>query len=710
MAETTRTLTPALEGACNKRAGSGDVDGSGTYTEIGIVARQLGNLGDFLPDKEIRCRVRGCTNIWTLDGHRALAGAATDMPDVPDRMCEQCFTHFKSVQDRTVPCANPDCDRTWTWTRYQQVESKAQGYASPPPRFCEQCQERSADIADRNMPCRQSGCSNTWLWTSRQQMTWKGTSPPRRFCESCYRRLKQLQDRDIPCRMNSCQGAWTWNRYQQLQHEKDGKSLDAPPRRMCESCYQKLRTLEDLELPCKVPECSRTWTFTAYAQLEGILKNGGAEAEAGERMCPECYRFYAAHRDAARRCRNRGCSHTWVYTRHEQLRDWLHGRHAPPSRMCGKCVERRQAIEDRAIECSVPGCSGTWAYSADDQLKDECAGRREPLPRRCHACETFLGEHQAASIPCGRCSEPIGWSPYEQLLTSLGTFVKPEICAACAEKELAERTRPQAAPPSHHHIVRMPAGGKWGADPRIAAWPTHLDYRSIEMAEKADLRIVAFGDDLTHSSDTRETAWPAVLEEKLNQALADEGLTVAVVNAGIPGTNSAQALKRLPRDVAPFAPHLVVFSFAFGDSLLRLRADGTWREDMPLEQAMQAVDNLCRHLKRLDCRLLYWTTNPQFPHDRQARDENAAEVSAWAREQQARKNRILAHSLHACATHDIPVIDLRSRFEVNGRKSAMKWMSDWYRHNTAGAQNIATWMANTILQESLLPFDVTVGG
>ncbi len=672
------------------------------------MTRQLGNLGDFLPDKEMRCRIRGCNNIWTLDGQHALSQMAA-AEGAPERMCEACFERFKTLQDQEVPCANPDCANNWTWNRYQQLESKAQGYDSPPRRFCDQCRQKTQEIEDKDVPCRLRGCSNTWSWSSRQQLSWRGDSPPPRFCESCYQRLNQLQDQEIPCRMKSCPNSWTWNRYQQLQHEKEGKDLDKPPRRMCEACFEKLQGLEDKERPCKVTECSRTWTFSVYAQLENILKNG-EDAEPPDRMCEDCFNFYKNRRDVERKCRNRGCPNRWTYTRAWQLHDWLKGRDYAPALMCDECKEKLQGLEERAVECSIPGCDGVWTYTPEDQLKDQCAGRLEPKPHRCHDCEVFLAEHESIAVPCRQCGEPINWSPYEQLLTERGTFVKPEVCAGCAEKELAKRAGPAPPPPEHHHVVRMPAGGKWGSDPKIAAWPPHLDYRAIEKAENADLRIVALGDDLTFSSDSPDTAWPAQLELKLNQKLEEEGLSVAVINAGIPGTTSRQAVKRLPRDVAPFAPHLVIFSFAFGDSYIEPRADGSWRERTGAELAEKATEDLCRHLKRLGASLLYWTTNPQFPHDKAENASDGGDLAQWANEQKARKNRILAHALHVCSTQDVPVIDLRSRFEVNGKKSAQKWMADWYRQNDMGAQNIATWMASYILQKSLLPYEMTVRG
>jgi lysophospholipase L1-like esterase len=307
------------------------------------------------------------------------------------------------------------------------------------------------------------------------------------------------------------------------------------------------------------------------------------------------------------------------------------------------------------------------------------------------------------ALTCARCGQEYPWSGYEQLLCRLGTFAAPTRCAACAEQELGLQ-RP-AEPPiqrEHHLVIRMPAGGRWNADAATAQWPPHLTADVLTAAAAADLRIVALGDDLTFSAESKDAAWPALLEKRLNEALQTKA-RVAVVNAGMPKTTSQHALLRLPRDVEPFAPHLILFSLAFGDSLLEMSThDKGWRPLIAAEAAVQAMEQLCRKLQRSGARLLYWTPNPILPLD-MATPDPAEDRTAWADAQESYHNQMLAHALHVCAANHVPVLDLQSRFEVNGHKSARKWMADWYNHNAAGAQNIANWMAEYILHEKLLP-------
>jgi len=666
------------------------------------LAKSLGTLGDLFPEERIQCAVRGCSNLLRFPGDKTPLPPEPPDPRRPEGMCDSCFAVLLTLSPSPIPCATPGCSGTWMWSTVQQLEARIQGNPQPPKRTCDACRTRRQELQDRQVPCRMRGCQNSVAWSAEEQWRDGTDNAPSRLCDACFEKLRTLNDKDVPCRIHGCTSTWTWTRFHQLEQSLAGKDAATPPRRMCRSCAERVHDLTDAELPCKIKGCAQTWLFTAFAQLEFLLTHG-ADEPVPPRMCPACFAFFNGAQDRPIPCRSRGCPHTWTYTRQMQLYDHVAGRKQPTSHLCQVCAAKIKATPDRQVPCSVSGCRNSWTYLAAEQVRDQCQGRNSPPSRRCASCEEFLAKNPIQTLICSRCGQQYPWSGYEQLLCHLGTFAAPTRCASCAEQELSLQ-RPAESPIHRHHhlVVRMPAGGHWNADATIAPWPPHLTADVLAAAEAADLRIVALGDDLTCSAESRDAAWPTLLEKRLNEEFQGK-LRVVVVNSGMPKTTSRQALVRLPRDVEPFAPHLIIFSLAFGDAFLELDPhEARWRPLIAADAAVAATEQLCRKLQRSGARLLYWTTNPILPMDR-VEIAPEGERNAWAEAQEASHNQILAHTLHVCSTHAIPVLDLRSRFEVNGRKSARKWMSDWYSHNTAGAQNIAVWMAEHILREKLLP-------
>jgi hypothetical protein len=667
----------------------------------------LGSLGELFPDKDLRCRIRGCNNVWRFSGEDALRSVALGKSARPERMCDECFEAFLTLEDKEVPCSREGCTATWTWNRFQQLEGRRQGRGDAPPSgLCRDCQQKLREIGDLEVPCRMKGCQRTWSWRARERLLGDPEKPPRRLCGDCFEKLRDLQDGAVPCRLRGCTNTWSWNRFQQLEHLLAGKPLDKPPRKMCDACFAAFQQLQDQPQPCKVKECSGTWTYTAYEQLERRLAEG-ENAAVPERFCPECFAFYNGAVDQEVPCRNRGCRNTWTYTRSMQLRMRLRGLHRPPARACEACQEKLKALQDREIKCIVPGCSRTWTYAAPDQLRDQLTGRLEAPGRRCRECETFLTEHQSVTIPCVHCGKDIPWSGYEQLLCELGTFKKPSQCLDCTEQLLALGRRREPERLEHHLIIRVPSAGRWHEDEIIRERPLRMTHDILERMEQADLRIVCIGDEQTYSLDDEELSWPNLLQQRLCEQYGGDG-KVAVLNAGIAFCTTAQGVVRFPRDVVPFQPHLVAFSFSLADARLYWhREEKAWRLEHSPEEMLAAFERFSECLKRLSGKALYWTPNPVFPAEqgtgeamRPAEDRSHL---AWANAQTAALEQALRVSHQCCSRYAIPMLDVRARFEVNGTKSARKWLGSWYLHNEIGARNIATWMAEYAVREGLLP-------
>lgn len=99
-------------------------------------------------------------------------------------------------------------------------------------------------------------------------------------------------------------------------------------------------------------------------------------------------------------------------------------------------------------------------------------------------------------------------------------------------------------------------------------------------AVAAGSTVLALGDSLTYGTGASpETAYPTVLA----------GLTGwNVVNAGVPGNTSAQALERLPDLLAEHQPKLVIVSIGGNDFLRKLPEEGTRANITAICQQAQA--------------------------------------------------------------------------------------------------------------------------
>lgn len=78
------------------------------------------------------------------------------------------------------------------------------------------------------------------------------------------------------------------------------------------------------------------------------------------------------------------------------------------------------------------------------------------------------------------------------------------------------------------------------------------------------VRIFCIGDSNTYGAGLSPTeAYPAQLERLLNASAGEERFEV--VNLGVPGSNSAQAVERLPRYIRLYKPHLLIVLIGVND-------------------------------------------------------------------------------------------------------------------------------------------------
>ncbi len=100
-----------------------------------------------------------------------------------------------------------------------------------------------------------------------------------------------------------------------------------------------------------------------------------------------------------------------------------------------------------------------------------------------------------------------------------------------------------------------------------------------EAALPAGSQVLALGDSLTAGAGvTAEQAWPALLEQKTGWV---------VVNGGVNGNTSADALKRLPHLLEQYDPKLVLVALGGNDMLRRI----------PQQQTISNLDQILNLIK-----------------------------------------------------------------------------------------------------------------
>jgi len=664
------------------------------------LSKSLGCLGDLFPDKEVRCRIRGCNNYCRYTGEAALHEvAATQNKTKNDKMCSECFERYKQLENKEIACSTDSCEKTWTWNRFQQLESLARGFNSPPNGFCNECRVKLVEIGDQEIKCRMKGCEKTWTWRAREQAKSGSDKPQPKLCNSCYAQLQKLEDKELPCRIHGCNETFTWKRYQQLEHILSKKDNEKLPSKMCKKCFDTFSKLQDKEIECSTNNCTRTWKLSRFKQLELLVSNRPDPSK----LCSKCFGFSQHAKDRKINCSLNGCHNYWTYTKEMQMQDWLKGIKFPEPKPCVECSEKLAQLQDATIPCEIPNCDGTCPYPVMEQHLDNLANKTKPTARRCSDCEKFLNDKTTQNLICQTegCENSITWTAYEQLLCKKESFTKPTLCSDCNSKVLANTKTSNTINKIEHKIIKIPVSGPWQKVARIRDWPKHITHDLLAQVEKATHKIIVFSDDAGLNNNP-EQSWTNLLEKRLNHKLGDKA-QIMVINASIAESTSAEAIKRIKRDILPFEPTLVLYSFVYADGLIYFDAyDNEWRRNIKSEESLPAMEQLSKELKTGNFKTLCWTPNPFFPEEHPEAKRAKRQGEKWANAQHATYEEIIRNLKTITKKEEIPILDLASRFEINGAKSAKKWMSDWHTPNAVGNRNIAMWFTDIILKENLL--------
>lgn len=168
--------------------------------------------------------------------------------------------------------------------------------------------------------------------------------------------LSHLDDREIPCRLDNCDRTWTWTAQQQI--ENFGQP---PPRRVCSKHASRVESVTETVVPCANPGCDKTWTWSRGARVE----------QPPRRACDDCQREEKTLVDRDVPCKVGGCRRTWLWTEDGQLkhRAWL----------------RRNAGEPESAE------RGTGKGRRRGRRRKKQVGSiHTPPPRMCEPCRAKL--------------------------------------------------------------------------------------------------------------------------------------------------------------------------------------------------------------------------------------------------------------------------------------------------------------------------------
>jgi hypothetical protein len=235
--------------------------------------------------------------------------------------------------------------------------------------------------------------------------------------------------------------------------------------------------------------------------------------------------------------------------------------------------------------------------------------------------------------------------------------------------------------------VDIPVGGPWNDSRVTNQWPAGMSRELIARMENSEHRIVCLGDDFTEDAE-----WFGLFEQQLQEKRPG----TVMLNAGMKDCTSRLATARVGRDVAPFGPEAVIFSFAFADSRRLPELTG----DNAVAEALNALEGdfsaLVAELRKISTapKLYCWMPNPIYPQ----RGSN----DAWRGNPDPDENAIrcydsLIRAMRGwCQKEGVTVIDCKAMFEMVGQKSAMSWMESWCKPNADGARNIANWISEAL--------------
>ena len=204
-------------------------------------------------------------------------------------------------------------------------------------------------------------------------------------------------------------------------------------------------------------------------------------------------------------------------------------------------------------------------------------------------------------------------------------------------------------------------------------------------------RIVVLGDSITkgvRSGVTAEQTFGALLQQDLKNA----GLNVEVLNQGIGGERTDQALKRLPQDILPLRPAIVVVMYGTNDSYVDIGQSQTRISAQQFEDNLQAI---IQSLRSQQIKVVLMT-EPRW--GKTANPNGAAEHPNVKLEQFLERTRSVARK------QQLPLVDHFQHWTIAEQQGTDigTWTTDQCHPNPAGHRQLADQLT-PVIQKLLQP-------
>ncbi len=394
-----------------------------------------------MADKEMPCRIKGCTSTWLWYGSQQIRSFGKQ---APERMCDKHLEQFNALSDREIKCRTPGCENAWIWKRGAQFGQLLRGgKLRSPSGLCASCAAEEREVSDSEVACKVEGCARTWTWSRDAQLRHR-----------LWVRRQHLKAAEETKKVDSQQVAGARDEAA-AQTTSAAEGVDATgvaseqPREAIDASRAGQATGE-------VSEVAEQPADTAVAGASEVSGDGAGDSQTGEgaptaeiaatdeatagdsqtgegaptaeiaatdeasdegkskkkrrrrakrkrkrvvsegppeRMCNICAAKLAAIKPVQVGCKVHGCTNSWTWDRASQLRAWAHlgtdevgVEPTAPRRMCDTCREFCRKHPDRDLDCGRPDCDKQWVYKTGAQLQDYLAGRSLEPNRLCDAC------------------------------------------------------------------------------------------------------------------------------------------------------------------------------------------------------------------------------------------------------------------------------------------------------------------------------------